>query len=184
MVAMNKQTLRKHGFHGALGGRARWRPSLTLAAIGTVVITVVAVALLTSERSPSAGDVREQYSVRTRGLTVIDGDTVRSQGSRVRLVGFDAPETGDRARCQSERAKGASATARLQVLVAGGNAKLELVRCACPRGSEGTDVCNFGRACGVLTINGRDVGHILISEGLARPYHCSQFSCPARGAWC
>jgi hypothetical protein len=37
--------------------------------------------------------------------TVIDGDTVRWRGEKVRLVGFDAPESGNRARCQSERVR-------------------------------------------------------------------------------
>jgi endonuclease YncB( thermonuclease family) len=115
---------------------------------------------------------------------VIDGDTVRWQGRAVRLVGFDAPETGDRARCQSERARGDRATTRLRELVASGNVKLELIRCACQPRTEGTSACNFGRSCGVLTIDGRDAGQILIGEGLARPYQCGQFSCPPRGAWC
>jgi endonuclease YncB( thermonuclease family) len=60
--------------------------------------------------------------------TVLDGDTVRWQGRTVRLVGFDTPETGDRARCQSERAKADNATARLRELIASRTVKLELVR--------------------------------------------------------
>ena len=32
-------------------------------------------------------------------IEVIDGDTVRQQGFTYRLVGFDTPERGDRARC-------------------------------------------------------------------------------------
>jgi endonuclease YncB( thermonuclease family) len=110
--------------------------------------------------------------------------TMRWKGNRVRLVGFDAPETGDRARCSSERIRGEKATARLKLLISSGTTKLEMIRCACRPGTEGTDACNFGRACGVLTVNGLDVGHTLISEGLARPYRCGQFTCPPRGSWC
>lgn len=185
MGASLKQTLwRIPGFIRPLGVRTRWRPSLSLAVVGTLAITAVCVTLLTFERPHSSGSTRQQSSATSPQLSVIDGDTVRWQGSRVRLVGFNTPEAGDRAGCPSERAKAASATARLRSLVASGNAKVELVRCACPRGTEGTNACNFGRHCGVLTINGRDVGHTLISEGLARPYRCSSFSCPPRGSWC
>jgi endonuclease YncB( thermonuclease family) len=38
-------------------------------------------------------------------IQVIDGDTVRTNGLRYRLVGFDAPETID-AKCPQERALG------------------------------------------------------------------------------
>ena len=115
---------------------------------------------------------------------MIDGDTVRWQGQTVRLVGFDTPETGNRARCASERNRGDKATARLRELIVSGNVTVELVRCACPAEQLGTEACNFGRSCGILTINGRDAGDTLIAEGLARAYHCRQFSYPSRGSWC
>ncbi len=35
-------------------------------------------------------------------IEVIDGDTIRAHGRSVRLVGFDAPESGLRAQCESE----------------------------------------------------------------------------------
>ena len=109
---------------------------------------------------------------------------MRRQGRTVRLVGVDAPAgTGARARCQAERERGERATA-LRELVASGNVKFELERCSCSQGTEGTESCNFGRSCGVLTINGRDAGQMLVAEGLARPYRCGQFSCPPRGSWC
>jgi endonuclease YncB( thermonuclease family) len=120
-----------------------------------------------------------------RGLAqVIDGDTVRYKGRTVRLVGFDTPETGDRARCEQERALAARASARLRELINTGSASLQFVRCACPPGTDGTQSCNFGRSCGTLKIDGRDVGTILITEGLARPFLCGPFSCPRRRSWC
>lgn len=50
--------------------------------------------------------------------------------------------------------------------------ELSLAACSCPPGTEGTRACNFGRLCGRLRADGRDVGDILIAEGLAEPYTC------------
>ena len=41
-------------------------------------------------------------------IDVIDGDTVRYAGSTYRLVGFDTPETGRKARCEAEHAEAGS----------------------------------------------------------------------------
>ena len=161
------------------------RPSLGFAVVAGLVVLAIFVSWLTPDRIPSDGEARRNQAASIREKpTVVDGDTVRWQGLRIRLVGFDTPETGNRARCQSERARGDSATARLRHLIANGTTTLELVRCACPSGTEGTDVCNYGRSCGVLMVNGKDAGQTLIAEGLARPYQCQRFSCPPRGSWC
>jgi endonuclease YncB( thermonuclease family) len=117
-------------------------------------------------------------------INVIDGDTVRSGGNVYRLVGFDTPESGSNARCAAERSLAARATFRLRQLVAGGGTNLQRVPCACRTGTEGTRACNFGRLCARLTAGGRDVGTILIAEGLARAYHCSGTRCPPRQSWC
>jgi endonuclease YncB( thermonuclease family) len=112
-------------------------------------------------------------------IKVIDGDTVRFNGERYRLVGIDTPESGDRARCDDERRRAEAATKRLRALVASGDSRLTRVACACRPGQEGTPNCNYGRLCGSLLIDGRDVRSILISEGLAHPY-----GCPQRRSWC
>jgi endonuclease YncB( thermonuclease family) len=117
-------------------------------------------------------------------IDVIDGDTIRAHGRSVRLVGFDAPESGLRARCESERALAAKATFRLRQLVSAGGLDLEFIPCSCRPGTEGTPRSNYGRACGILTAAGKDVGEILISEGLARRYVCGRTSCPRREPWC
>jgi endonuclease YncB( thermonuclease family) len=117
-------------------------------------------------------------------IHVLDGDTIDARGARVRLVGFDTPETGSRAQCEAERTLGARASMRLRQLVAAGGLDLELVACACRPGTEGTQACNHGRACGVLRAAGRDVGATLIAEGLARSYVCAGTRCPRRQGWC
>ncbi|MFB6418983.1 thermonuclease family protein [Bradyrhizobium tunisiense] len=117
-------------------------------------------------------------------IVIVDGDTVRYQSQIYRLVGFDTPERGDKAMCEDERRRADAATSRLRQLIAGGEARLERVACACRPGEEGTSRCNYGRLCASLAVDGRDVGQILIGEGLARPYLCSGTRCPPRGRWC
>jgi endonuclease YncB( thermonuclease family) len=118
-------------------------------------------------------------------IEVIDGDTIRAYGvAVVPLVGIDAPETGLRSRCESERTKGALASRRLRMLVAGGGLDLTDVACSCPAGTQGTLRCNYGRDCAVLTVRGKDVAEIMIGEGLARRYVCSATRCPKREGWC
>jgi endonuclease YncB( thermonuclease family) len=119
---------------------------------------------------------------------VIDGDTIRVHHQRpdVRLVGFNAPETR-RAACEAEGDLGAKATRRLRELVRGGAFDFEFVPCACQPGTEGTPMCNYGRRCGTLKAHGRDVGAILIEEGVAVPFICGRTRCPrnhAHGARC
>jgi endonuclease YncB( thermonuclease family) len=141
----------------------------------------VSVASLT-DHLPTARQM--SLSSLTGRLRVIDGDAVASSGDHYRLVGFDTPEKDDLARCDSERVLAARATARLQDLIASGNAQLTRVACACRPGTEGTRRCNYGRLCGTLTVDGRDVGDVLISEGLAHRYVCDGGRCPRRPGWC
>ena len=105
-------------------------------------------------------------------IVVIDGDTVRSGGHVYRLVGYNTPESGANAGCWRERILAADATWRLRQLVASRDTALERVRCACLPGTEGTNACNYGRRCARLTVDGKDVGRILIAEGLAERYAC------------
>jgi endonuclease YncB( thermonuclease family) len=116
-------------------------------------------------------------------IHVTDGDTIFARGKVYRLVGFNAPETF-KARCAEERALGVRADKRLRALISAGDLDLTEVRCSCRPGTEGTDRCNYGRACGVLKAKGVDVGETLIKEGLAEPYVCGATRCPRRKDWC
>jgi endonuclease YncB( thermonuclease family) len=117
-------------------------------------------------------------------IQVVDGDTVRKGGETYRLVGFNTPESGLRAHCGRERALASKAQDRLREIVNAADVAPARVACACLPGTEGTRGCNHGRLCGTLSADGRDVGSILIAEGLAEAYACGTTSCPKRKDWC
>ncbi|MEP3297869.1 MAG: thermonuclease family protein [Pseudoruegeria sp.] len=88
---------------------------------------------------------------------------------RVRLVGFDTPETRN-AKCTYEKNLGNLATTRARTLVkAAGRVDLLLL--------PGKD--KYGRHLGKVFVRGQNLGEILISEGLARPYSGGR-----RKGWC
>jgi micrococcal nuclease len=131
-------------------------------------------------------------------LYVMDGDTIivgpgderHMKDQEYRLVGFDTPETAH-GKCPSEIDKGNRATARLIELLGSGKLDLTEIECSCPPGKKAlTKDCNMGRRCGRLTVNGKDVGEILIAEGLAVPYVCQpppatkSKPCPKQQSWC
>src|ERR1700761_3294052 len=96
-------------------------------------------------------------AIKPADIYVIDGDTIDAVGKRIRLVGFDAPELGDHAHCGLERMLAARATSRLRQMIQMSNdIDLQIVDCACRPGTAGTMACNYGRACGYLTIDGQD----------------------------
>jgi endonuclease YncB( thermonuclease family) len=165
-------------------------PSM-LIALGAIAVAAIGFAATRSFMDRQGGpgtQIRAENShadtIQLGPIEVIDGDTVRFQGAVYRLSGFDAPEVGDKARCDDERRRADAATSRLRVLIRGGNARLIRVACSCRPGQEGSRFCNYGRLCGSLLIGGQDVGGILISEGLAHPYVCGATSCPPRRPWC
>ncbi len=119
-------------------------------------------------------------------FTITDGDTIRlNDGTPVRLVGFNTPEKFE-PRCSAEAALGNRASARLKELVATANTtQVTLVPCACKPGTAGTKRCNYGRSCGKLEVDGRDVGPTLINEGLAVSFICGATGCPRTPRpWC
>jgi endonuclease YncB( thermonuclease family) len=139
------------------------------------LVLVIALSCPVSAEQIDSADIR-----------VIDRDTIRvyQEQPNVRLVGFNAPETR-RAACEAERELGAKATRRLRDLVRAGDLDFVYVACSCPPGTQGTFARNYGRDCGTLKSRGRDVGAILMQEGLAVPFVCGATRCPKTPRpWC
>lgn len=114
-------------------------------------IAAVAIALLTTSGRSAAPE-----------LIVPDGETFTLDGERFRLANIDAPEKLN-PHCAAEAVLAATSRERLQGLLLptlfyGG---LELDR-------HGTD--DLGRTLALVSIKGRDVGEVLMEEGLAKPW--------------
>ena len=109
-------------------------------------------------------------------LLVTDGDTFRARVeiwpgietvTAVRIRGIDTPEL--RGKCQAEKDKAIAARERLRALLAAGPVQLFHV-----------EPDKFaGRVDATVTVNGRELGQVLVSEGLARPYTGG-----TRQGWC
>lgn len=94
---------------------------------------------------------------------VIDGDTFElAGGDRVRILNIDTAEMPPRSQCNEERDLALAAKARLSDLVAQ-SGEIKLLR-------EGRDRDTYGRQLRRVRIDGRDVGTLLIEEGLAQPW--------------
>ena len=100
---------------------------------------------------------------------VIDGDTIRYGGIKIRLADIDAPEVFS-PKCPSEAARGHRATERLLELINAG--PFDLVRAGA------RDEDRYGRKLRVIERAGHSLGATLVAEGLARPWD------GARRSWC
>jgi endonuclease YncB( thermonuclease family) len=133
--------------------RFRRRPKRRNFVLPFALLLLIVYALL--EREPTHSTV-EPSRIR---YTAIDGDSLRSSGEDIRLIGIDAPELFQTCRNSSGRewACGQAAYAHLSSLVAGNE-----VRCS----SSSKD--RYGRAlarCSVGTV--ADLGEEMVREGLA-----------------
>ncbi|MFW1011695.1 thermonuclease family protein [Vibrio parahaemolyticus] len=100
-------------------------------------------------------------------LSVVDGDTVKYQGQRLRLQSIDTPETY-KPRCESELKQGKAATARLRELIANAG-NIEII--------DSGRIDPYNRPLVDLILDGKNVGYTLINEGLAIEWR------PGRDAW-
>jgi endonuclease YncB( thermonuclease family) len=98
----------------------------------------------------------------------MDGDTFYLGRQSVRIADIDTPETHP-PRCSHEADLGARATRRLHQLLNAGPFVLE---------SRGRDEDQYGRKLRTVTRDGRSLGVVLVSEGLARRWTGT------RRSWC
>jgi len=97
----------------------------------------------------------------------VDGDTIRSDKERIRIMGLDTPETYF-AKCSLERSRGYHAAGRLQRLLNSRTVRIERA---------GRD--KYRRTLARVYVGGENVASIMIREGLARPNHGQR-----RQPWC
>ena len=100
---------------------------------------------------------------------VVDGDTFRMGGAKIRIADIDTPETHP-ARCAREAELGAAATRRLHALLNSGPVSLATI---------GRDADRYGRKLRLVSVDGRGIGETLVAEGLARRYAGGY-----RAGWC
>lgn len=144
--------------------------AVTLAILGSGGRAPVAPLALASA-PPSAGEtVDARFGLCEQGgeTCVVDGDTIRYLGRRIRLLDIDTPELHP-ARCAAEARLGEAAKRRLHTLVNQG--RFALVR-------DGRDRDRYGRELRRLLRGEHDLGMQLVAEGLARPY------AGGRRSWC
>jgi micrococcal nuclease len=137
------------------------------------LILVVMVAVLpafhaSSDNQAYANETRspinlafQKCATGSRKACVVDGDTIWLDGQKIRIADIDTPEVSE-PRCSSELALGNRATDRLLELINDGPFELK----GCP----GRDTDRYGRKLRVLVRDGRSLGDILVSEGLARTW--------------
>jgi micrococcal nuclease len=159
-----------------------------LAALSAIACAGLSMLFLGSDPTPRAYAETSQVAsteaprgLRGRGsdaasrMRIIDGDTLEDMREDVtyRVVNIDTPETGQRARCDAERALGNRATEMVRTLVRGAQ-QLEL--------RETGRIDRYGRTIAFVLIDGRDLGETLIAEGVARPWRGRREPwCDARG---
>ncbi|AQZ54251.1 thermonuclease family protein [Martelella mediterranea] len=112
------------------------------------------------------GREADRYAKQTTMVTsagqiyVYDGDTIKIDGQRMRLLDVDTPEIS-KPRCSYEEKVGYQARDRLRDLI-GQAGTVEIID------SGTTD--KYGRNLIHVEVDGRDAGKILVSEGLALRY--------------
>lgn len=108
----------------------------------------------------------------TTAPLVLDGDTIVLGREHIRIANIDAPEIGH-PKCDAELRLGEVARRRLTELLGQG-------KIAVHRGDPGTGRMKdrYGRTLATVSVDGRDVGRILVAEDLARPWT------GRRRSWC
>lgn len=144
-------------------GPALWAVPLAVFAI-VALAGAPAVANLGFAPSPTARDPEAARFSRcgafARENCVIDGDTFRYRGEKIRIADINTPETSE-PKCAYEAELGAKATARLTELLNAGAFSLASV----DRSHD-----QYGRALFTVTRDGASIGAVLVREGLAEEW--------------
>lgn len=142
------------------------RGPLTLALVA--MVTVLPAAHIWIGTKAQASDTTskthaafKKCGTGSRQACVIDGDTIWFNGLKIRIADIDTPEVGE-PKCSSELALGNRATDRMHELINEGPFEI--------RAWPGRDADPYGRKLRVLMRDGRSLGDILVSEGLARTW--------------
>lgn len=130
------------------------------------VLALLPLLLFTPPATAAATFVLCNHQHPQKTACVVDGDTFWLGGEQIRPMGFDAPEMGP-PRCTGPGPIAKAARARLLALL---NASAPAIE------RHGLD--RFGRTLAIVSVGGRELGGILIGEGLARTY------VPGEAAWC
>lgn len=105
-------------------------------------------------------------------ILAIDGDTYQIAGKRLRLAGWDSPETGNSANCRAEHELGLRAEAQAKLLISTGRTAV-LQRL-------GQD--QYQREVARIWLDGTDIGKMLQMDGLAVEIHKDEIS--GKADWC
>lgn len=137
--------------------------------IRTGIIAAFA-ALATSSVPVGAQD---QWPICTNGkrtTCIVDGDTFWREGIKYRIVGYDAPEAGDGARCGHERSLADRATQQLQLIMRMPGIQYR---------DQGED--RYGRVLTRVMTQDGDIADQMINLGLGHAYRGGHRD---RNQWC
>lgn len=132
--------------------------------LGSVALISVGLLAFTGTSRHPVAQISSAVAGSTDGLSgivaVMDGDTIRVGGERVRLFGIDAPEKSQPCLIQSQTVRcGDLATAALRSLAEGKTAS-----CA-PQSRD-----RYGRIVAICIVDNEDIGAAMVRQGMAMAY--------------
>lgn len=144
-----------------------------------LILSLLTLAACGASEYPKPANLCDEPGARcvsapVRDVIAVDGDTFELQSIdsrvRLRLIGWDSPETGNSAGCAAEQALGAQVEARARELFA--DAQTLTFK------PEGTD--RFGRTRAHVYLDGTHIGWLLAKDGLSKPW----LSETVKPTWC